>query len=69
MELVKKGRQNHLSSTLVLSFIQQLFGSLFHMHQRGIFHRDIKVRVIFNIFFLNFEQAYILLGAGNSYNN
>jgi renal tumor antigen len=42
---VIRGRRHYLSPQLIKIYIYQLLKGLEHMHRKGIFHRDIKVRV------------------------
>ena len=37
-------RHEHFGEATVKSFMQQIFTALDHMHDKGVFHRDIKVR-------------------------
>ena len=41
---VIRGRRHYLSPQLIKIYIYQLLKGLEHMHRKGIFHRDIKVR-------------------------
>lgn len=40
------GRRDHLDPKLTTSLAGQLFTALDHIHDRGIFHRDIKVSIM-----------------------
>ncbi len=37
-------RRQHFDGRTVNSFMRQIFTALDHMHTKGVFHRDIKVR-------------------------
>ncbi len=43
---VIRGRRHYLSPQLIKIYIFQLLKGLEHMHRKGIFHRDIKVRFL-----------------------
>jgi renal tumor antigen len=40
----KTDRRQHFDENMVKSFMRQIFTALDHMHAKGVFHRDIKVR-------------------------
>lgn len=44
-ELQQSDRRQPLGEGTVKSFMRQIFTSLDHMHGKGVFHRDIKVRI------------------------